>query len=232
MSDLWTTKERTWTFPIFAISGFGGPVLGPVIASYIGVTGILSWRWTEWIMLIGDGSVLFFVVAFMRETMAPRLLLYKAKHLREITGDDRFKGPSEVSGHGIGKILKSNFTRPFILSMEPIVLAYTLYLTVVYIILFTFLDGYPDIFGKTYGIDQGLTNLCFLGLLVGILCSMVLVPVVVKITNRQLQRDGDDGSGSKLNQETRTIFSMIGAPLIPIGLFWMGWTDYVSLMRL
>lgn len=28
MSDIWTTKEKTWAFPIFAISGFGGPTLG------------------------------------------------------------------------------------------------------------------------------------------------------------------------------------------------------------
>lgn len=28
MSDIWTTKEKTWAFPIFAIVGFGGPVLG------------------------------------------------------------------------------------------------------------------------------------------------------------------------------------------------------------
>lgn len=28
MSDIWNTKEKTWAFPIFAIVGFGGPVLG------------------------------------------------------------------------------------------------------------------------------------------------------------------------------------------------------------
>lgn len=28
MSDIWTTKEKTWAFPVFAIVGFGGPVLG------------------------------------------------------------------------------------------------------------------------------------------------------------------------------------------------------------
>lgn len=28
ISDMWTPKEKTWAFPIFAIVGFGGPVLG------------------------------------------------------------------------------------------------------------------------------------------------------------------------------------------------------------
>jgi MFS family permease len=227
MSDLWSIKERTWAFPLFAVVGFGGPVLGPVIASYIGTSPHLSWRWSDWIMLIATGLVIFLVLAFKRETMAPRLLQYKARMFRQLTGDDRFLSQSEVAGHSLVGVLKKNFTRPFILALEPIVLAYTLYLTIVYIILFTFLDGYPYIFERTYGISQGLSNICFIGLLIGIISGFALVPLVVHITNKQLQRDDDDGSGSAINQETRTIFSMIGAPLIPIGLFWMGWTDYV-----
>lgn len=230
MSDIWNAKEKTWAFPLFAISGFGGPVLGPVIASYIGVTGVLSWRWAEWIMLIADALVMALILATTRETLAPQLLMYKAGHFRKLTGDDRFKTAAEAVGHSFAGVLQKNFTRPFVLAVEPIVLLFTLYLTVVYIVLFTFLDGYTYIFQETYGINQGLSNLCFLGLLVGILLSMVLVPLVYSITKKQLARDGDDGTGKALNQETRIIFSMIGAPFIPIGLFWMGWTDYVSVL--
>lgn len=201
---------------------------GPVIGSYIGVTGVLSWRWSEWIILIIDGLVIMIVFCLMSETLAPRLLLYKASHLRHLTGDKRFLTAQEAEGRSFVNVLKLNFTRPFMLALEPIVFLFTLYLSVVYIILFTFLDGYPFIFDQVYGIGQGLANLCFIGLLVGILLSMVTVPFVYHITKKQLARDGDDGTGKAINQETRLIFAMIGAPLIPIGLFWMGWTDYVS----
>lgn len=203
-------------------------LIGPVIASYIGVTGVLSWRWSEWIILIIDGLVIVIVFCLMSETLAPRLLMYKASHLRHLTGDKRFLTTQEAEGQSVVDILKVNFTRPFLLALEPIVFLFTLYLSVVYIILFTFLDGYPFIFDQVYGIGQGLANLCFLGLLVGILLSMVTVPFVYHITKKQLARDGDDGTGKAINQETRLIFAMIGAPMIPIGLFWMGWTDYVS----
>lgn len=47
MSDLFNAKEKTWAFPMFAIVGFGGPTLGPVISGYIGFTGVLSWRWVS-----------------------------------------------------------------------------------------------------------------------------------------------------------------------------------------
>ena len=49
-----------------------------------------------------------------------------------------------------------------------------------------------------------------------------------RMTVRQLERDGDDGSGEAIHRESRLYFAMIGAPMLPIGLFWMGWTDYVS----
>lgn len=79
-----------------------------------------------------------------------------------------------------------------------------------------------------HGINEGLANVCFVGLFVGILVSMVLVPILYQKTAKQLADDNDDGSGTKLKQESRLLFSCIGAPFIPVGLFWMGWTDYVS----
>lgn len=59
--------------------------------------------------------------------------------------------------------------------------------------------------------------------------SMLLVPILYKRTQKQLKRDGDDGSGKVLNRESRLFFAMIGAPALPIGLFWMAWTDFVSI---
>ena len=86
---------------------------------------------------------------------------------------------------------------------------------------------YVYIFAEVYGINEGLANICFLGLFVGILISMVFVPILYHRTAKQLRDAGDDGSGRMLDRESRLFFARIGAPAIPIGLFWMGWTDYV-----
>ncbi|KAL4968078.1 MFS transporter [Aspergillus stella-maris] len=230
VSDVWSTLEKTFGFPVFAIPGFGGPILGPVVGAYIGQSPAISWRWTEWIMLIFDGLVIGLIILFGRETSGPRILYYKARFYRKLTGDSRFKTAEEASGaEDTLAVLKRHFSRPWILLMEPIVIAFTFYLTVVYIVLFTFLDGYPTIFGKTYGINNGLTNICFLGLFIGILLAMFIVPVLYKRTAEQLARDNDDGSGKMLDQESRLFFAFCGAPAVPIGLFWMGWTAYPSI---
>ncbi|KAE8829798.1 hypothetical protein PTNB73_06232 [Pyrenophora teres f. teres] len=233
VGDLWNPIEKTFAFPLFAIPAFGGPVFaicsGPVIGAYIGYEQDINWRWTEWITLIMIGVVFTLILLFKRESFAPRLLHYKASHFRKLTGNNEFKTAAEASHSSLGNLLSKCFSRPFLLCTQPIVMAFTLYLVIVYIILFTFLDGYPYIFAETYGINEGLSNICFVGLFVGIALAVVLVPLVYRITIHQLQRDGDDGSGSSINRESRLYFAMIGAPALPIGLFWMGWTDYPSI---
>lgn len=226
MSDIWNPKEKTWAFPIFAISGFGGPTLGPVIGAYIGYTGVLSWRWAEWIMLITDGLIMAMVVIGKAETLSPRLLKYKAYYFRKLTGDDRFRAEADLHGLTTVQILKKNFSRPFILALEPIVISWTLYLSVIYIVLFTFLDGYAYIFEEVYGINSGLTFTIFVGLFIGILLDVLLIPIVYRQTKKQLDRDGDEGKGFRLERETRLLYAMYGAPTVPIGLFWMAWTDF------
>ena len=175
------------------------------------------------------GLVLFLVLALKEETLAPKLLQKKAAYFRQLTGDDRFKAESEMGGETTIQILKKNFSRPFILALEPIVIAFTFYLSIIYIVLFTFLDGYTYIFEMTYGINSGLSNTIFVGLFIGVLLQLIAVPFVVRITNKQLARDGDEGQGTKLDRESRLLFAMWSAPLVPIGLFWMAWTCYSSI---
>ena len=75
----------------------------------------------------------------MPETYAPVLLSWKAKHMRDLTGDDRYVSPQEVQDTKFWDRLVHNVSRPFILlSYEPIVMLITLYLTVVYNLIITF----------------------------------------------------------------------------------------------
>jgi MFS family permease len=229
MSDIWNTREMTWAFPMFAMVGFGGPVAAPVVASYIGQSNALSWRCAVWLVVILDSLVLFVAFLTTEETYAPRILQLKAKCFRELTGNERFRAAIDAEPSGLGIVLRKNFSRPFVLALEPIVLFLTLYSSVIYVVQFTFLVGYPYIFEDVYGISQGLKNLCFLGLLVGILLSIAIVPFWKASTERQLLRDHDDGSGKAIHQESRLVFAMVGAPFLPIGLLWMAWTDYVRI---
>lgn len=225
VSDLWNPLGKTFGFPLFAISGFGGPVLGPVIGSYIGTGDLPSWRWTEWITLITAGLVLSLIVLFQPETNPLVLLSWKAHHLRQLTDDDRYRAQMEITKSTLWYRLRISLSRPFILTAnELIIILMALYLTTIYIVLFTFLTGYTFLFSDVYGTSQGLTNVLFVGMLVGILLAMGLVPLVYSWTKKDMaERHG------QIRPECRLWYSMLGgAPAIPIALFWIGWTDYVS----
>ncbi|OOF90417.1 hypothetical protein ASPCADRAFT_10670 [Aspergillus carbonarius ITEM 5010] len=264
IADLWDPLEKTLFFPLYAILSFGGPVLGPVIASYMG-EGTLSWRWTNWIILILSGFILTLILLLQPETYGPLLLKWKARHLRHLTGDNRYRSPMDLQKTALFSRIGNACMRQFALTVhEPIILLIALYMTVIYIVLFTFFDGYTYIFTDTHDLSQGLTNIVWVAMYVGISLASLFVPVVYIWTKREFSEaaastaasaaasrsassemvaadPNANGLDEKPNDdekpthkhvarpENRLWFAMLGAPGIPIGLFWMGWTDYSSI---
>lgn len=249
IADIWNPLEKTFGFPLYAVFSFGGPVLGPVISSYMG-QGTLSWRWTNWIVLITSALVLALIILFLPETYPPLLLKWKARHLRHLTGDERYRSEMDLDRTALFSRIKTACVRQFSLTFrEPIILLITLYMNVVYIVIFTFFVGYPYIFSDVYDISQGLTNIVWVAMYMGIALVGLFVPWVYFRTKREFLKavtasppaissssSGDVGDAGDAPRKTthsarpenRLWYAMIGAPAIPIGLFWMGWTDYVS----
>lgn len=118
-------------------------MLGPVIGSYLY---IWIWRWTDWITLIMAGIVFVVNLCFLPETHSAILQAWKARQLRHLTSDDRYQAQSEISQISFRQRVKHALTRPFVLGMEAIVVAISIYLTIIWTVFFIFLDGYPIIF--------------------------------------------------------------------------------------
>lgn len=231
VADLWKPLEKTLIFPVYAILSFGGPVLGPVIASWMG-QGVLSWRWTNWIILIASGLVMVMLVLFQPETYSQLILKWKAQQLRARTGNPRFRSEMDLEKTALVSRMAVGCLREFQLTVhEPIVLLISLYMTIIYIVLFTFFDGYEFIFSDVHGLSQGLTNITWVAMYTGIMLAGLLVPLIYRWTKKEfLQAKAEAGGDTKAvhtRPENRLWFAMMGCPLIPIGLFWMGWTDYV-----
>ncbi|KAL9075605.1 MAG: hypothetical protein Q9157_003961 [Trypethelium eluteriae] len=225
LSDLWSPMERVYAFPIFANAAFTGPIVGPIIGGFIAQSSLVSWRWTEWVTLIMSGLVLGLVCLLLPETYPGVLLKWKAAHLRRVTGDERYRAEMEIRDEGFLARLRRALYRPFLLTFqEPIVILVALYLTVVYIVLFTFFDGYTYIFEEIHHTSQGVTGLCFAGIAVGLFGASALVPLIYRWAKRDLAKVKEQG-GSRLPPEFRLWFAMLGAPAITISLFWMGWTS-------
>ncbi|UKZ94925.1 uncharacterized protein TrAFT101_009778 [Trichoderma asperellum] len=230
ISDMWDPMNRLIAFPIFATAGLMGPVAGPIIGGWISQSLDVSWRWVEWVTIIASGALLVSLLLFQPETYAPVLLQWKASHLRRLTGDKRYVSASEIQNVTFRSRMLTAVKRPIIMTIqEPTIMLWTGYLTVVYLMLFGFLDGYTFVFQETYGLSDGITGLLFLGIGVGlILATVFLTPLLYRWAKKEitkLQTEKPDGN-ARIPPEFFLWYALIGAPAIPISFFWMGWTAY------
>ena len=91
-----------------------------------------SWGFAEWFTLMLAGAILSMTLFFPPEAYAPVLLSWKARDLRKITGVNRFYAEHEIERIPLLARLKTALKGPFILLIS-------FYLSLVCIILFTFL---------------------------------------------------------------------------------------------
>lgn len=108
------------------------------------------------------------------------------------------------------------------LTREPITILFGLYLTLLYVLVYTFLHGFTYIFGKAYGWNPGQRGSAFGAVCVGVLLGVPYVMLFNHIYKRRhRQRDPE----ATPLPESRLIPTIPIAPLLPISLFWLGFTD-------
>lgn len=93
IADICDARARTFVFPVFANAGFLGPAIGPIMGGYIGMK--IGDQWCDYVTAIWGFFTLAILLLFMPETYSPVLLKMKASHVREATGDVRYKSALE-----------------------------------------------------------------------------------------------------------------------------------------
>lgn len=224
IGDIWTPIQLPFGLPFFTFTAYSGPILGPVIGAY---TPEIGFAWADWISLILVGAVLVFILLFQPETYSPVLLERRAKYLRELTGDNRYQ-TTHISASSFGTRLLTNLYRPFtMIWTEPIIIVFSFYLTLLYFVLFTFLNGYPYIFTRVYDITTSITFIIFSAMMPGILVALAMIPYLYSLSKKAAAKAA--AVGQPLQPEVSLYWAMAGASiLLPISLFWMAWTCYVS----
>lgn len=224
IGDIWTPMQIPFGLPFATFCAYAGPILGPVVGAY---TPEIGFAWADWFSLIIIGAALVFVMLAQPETYSPLLLEWRAKHLRDLTGDKRYRA-QHASTSSLGRRLLTNLYRPFtMIWTEPIILVFTFYLILLYFVLFTFLNGYPYIFTKTYGISLSLTFILWTAMMPGVFVALAMIPFIYHLTKKAAVKAMS--AGQPLQPEVSLYWAMAGASiLMPISLFWMAWTCYVS----
>lgn len=223
LADLWRNEERGVPMAAFSAAPFVGPAIGPLVGGFL--SDACGWRWLYWIQLIVAFVVWVLITFTVPETYAPTILARRAKKLRKETGDDSHVTEQDLDMRPMTERLAIFLVRPFqLLFGEVIVLLISLYMSVLYGLLYMFFIAYPIVFIFGKGYSAGITGLMFIPLALGVVMSAMCAPLV----NRNYLKMVHKYNG-KPPAEVRLIPMMVSCWFIPVGLFVFAWTSYPRL---
>ncbi|KAL9107685.1 MAG: hypothetical protein Q9187_008396, partial [Circinaria calcarea] len=220
LADFWNPVDRGVAICVFAAATFIGPVAGPIMGGFI-TQSSLGWRWTAWITLIMNALFAVIALICVPESYAPVLLQRRAKKIRYETKNWAIRAKIDEQQIDLHEIVVKYLFRPFhMLIVEPILVFVTIYMGLIYGILYLFFTAYPISFQEERGWNEGVGALPFLGITVGVLLGGTFVAVVTKTRfQRKLIKHGH------VIPEERLPPMIVGAAILPIGLFWFAWTS-------
>ena len=220
LADMWNPVERAYAVCAFASGAFVGPVFGPVIGGFV-TDSYLGWRWTAWLTLIMSSFFGLIGLFLIPETSAARILQIRAKRLRHETKNWALHSKADETQLTLSSIFNVYLARPWVMIMqEPILALITAYLSFLYGILYLLFEAYPIAFQEGRGWNKGVGSLPFLSFVVGIaMGNGVIVYSTATNFKKAFTKHG------KTVPEERLPPMIIGAIVLPIGLFWFAWTS-------
>ncbi|KAJ1715371.1 putative MFS multidrug transporter [Aspergillus flavus] len=218
VADMFARQERGVAMSLYGLGPLLGPVIGPIAGGYLSQA--QGWRWVFWLLAIVSGVAVVLVLFVLSESYEPVLLRQKAKRIRqentsvEVNAGQALKLDSR-------KVFIQAITRPTkLLFLTPNVALFSLYTGVVFGYLYLLFTTVTEVYETTYNFSQGATGLVYIGIGVGALIGITGFGALSdKIQNLLIERNN-----GQAEPEFRLPPLIPGSFLIPIGLFWYGWS--------
>ena len=249
LADIYIASERNTPMVIFVGTTLGGTGLGPLVSGYVAQN--TSWRWIFYIQTITCGLIIAAVALFFKETRGGIILSRKAKALNkwyekleyagyigldvQSTANDgsektserqriRWKVKSDEDRASLATMIRVSLTRPFhLLFTESVVFWFSLWVSFSWAILYLTFGAIPLVFRVSHGFDLEQTGAVFAAVMIGAVLSTVLSIYQEKLALRYFP------DKVAATPEGRLYFTCVESALMPIGLFWFGWTSYSSI---
>ncbi|PWY67914.1 MFS transporter [Aspergillus heteromorphus CBS 117.55] len=239
ISDIFHADDRNTPMALFSGAALFGTGLAPLISSVI-VTRT-SWRWVYWSHAIVSAVFVIIIYFFFKETRGSVLLsrkatalnkyydqLEEAGHFGVIMGEKneakriRWKVKSDEQRESLMQMISISCYRPFhMLITEPVVFFFSLWVSFSWAVLYLQFGSVPLVFETNHNFNLEQTGAVFSSMCVGAILITIISIYQEKIANRY-------GLLPK-TPEARLYFVCFEAVLMPVGLFWFGWTSYPSI---
>lgn len=219
LGDMFTAEYRGIAMAGYSMAVVGGPTIGPIVSAAVVQTPYLGWRWAQYITGILQAFVLLLAVIFLDESYPPVLLVWKARTLRQESGNWALHAEFEEWNASFEELARKFLVRPIQLLCTPICFLVALYASFCYGVLYMQLGAIPLIFGEKRGWGLLASELPFLAILLGSVTG-----AGINVLNQLQYNKAYHAAGDRAVPEKRLLPMMLGSLLFCSGLFITGWT--------
>ena len=235
LSDIYTAEERNTPMAIFSGAALCGTGMGPMISGIVAQH--LSWHWIFYVQTIPCGLVVTALLICFKETRSSVLLSRKAKALNawyeenekaafassekqleiQQTPRLRWKVEADEERANLGVMIKTSLTRPLhLLITESVVFWFSLWMSFAWGVLYMTFAALPLMFKTVYGFNSQQNGLVF----TAIVAASSIATLVAIYQDRVAKRFAN----ISIAPEGRLYLPCVQCMLLPVGLFWLGWT--------
>jgi multidrug resistance protein len=255
ISDIYHSEVRNTPMALYSGAALAGTGLGPMVSGFIAEH--LPWRWVFYMQVIVFGVVVAIVIVFFKETRGSVLLSRKAKALntylenlekagvlpspseicfpqRDAENEHlpesaqpmrkrlRYKVAADENRSSVGKLIYLSLTIPIhLLLTEPVVFFFSLWAAFAWGVLYMSFDDIPLVFAAR-GFSTEQIGAVYASIAIGSVLGAILSICQEKIAKRCWKH-------LTTTPEGRLYFACVESALLPLGLFWFGWTSFSSI---
>ncbi|RJE24409.1 transporter [Aspergillus sclerotialis] len=242
ISDFYHADERNTPMVLFSAAALFGTGLAPLLSSIIVYH--TTWRWIYYSHAIVSGVFVVLIFFSFKETRGSVLLSKKAGVLNKyyekleatgyygmIMGENadgekvkriRWKVKSDEQRTSLGKMISISLYRPFHMFItEPVVFFFSIWVAFCWAVLYLQFSSVPLVFQTNHKFNIEQSGAVFTSVCVGVLIIAIISVYQERIVSRFIKVPN--------SPERRIYFVCVEAALLPIGLFWFGWTSYPSI---
>ncbi|KAI9645639.1 hypothetical protein NHQ30_006381 [Ciborinia camelliae] len=222
IADLFHADRRGLATSLFSLGPLFGPVIGPIAGGFVAQR--IGWRWVFWILFIA-GTLITIGIEILNVETNPRLLIKRkvARLSKELNRSDlrSVYDPSNSAHHSKSSVLANAMIRPLkMLMFSPIVFSLSLYMAVVYGLLYLLFTTITTVFTTKYHWAPELCGLAYIGLGLGFFLGLIVVARISDVTVVRMTK----ANNGVFEPEMRLPACIFFACFIPISFFWYGWS--------
>ncbi|KAH8723908.1 major facilitator superfamily domain-containing protein [Phaeosphaeriaceae sp. PMI808] len=225
LTDIWSPPFVPFTIALWAAMATLGPAFGPTLSTY--AVRDLGWRFSSWELMIIATPFYLMMLFLMPESSGSTILYYKAKRLREVTGNQKLMTQSELMQKDtrVSSLLFDAFVKPWeINALDPAILFTTLYTGLAYGCYYSFFESLPLVYPAIYRFSAQSTALIFLCVAPAAILAFGLHCLFLKFRMFKSLSNGTFGE-----VENYLLPGVLASPTVPIGLFLYAWTARSSI---